>query len=268
MQFDINGKVALITGGASGIGLCLAKLLLQNGLKGITIADVNNGGMALSELIQEFGTDKCVYVQTDISHKDSFKRAFEITIEKFKSLDMLINNAGMCNDALWEKEISVNINGTINGVLLGLEEYIPKYKSGHEGVIINVSSIRGVDPSGDRPIYAATKFAIHGLSLAWGTQDHYNRTKVKVICVCPGSTATPLIANPVGTNLGPAYEEIRQKNAGSKTLPRQSPQECASVILEILENAKTGTVWVVEGGKKILYIMPDRFKIQDESILV
>lgn len=60
------------------------------------------------------------------------------------------------------------------------------------------------------------------MTLAWGCEDHYNRTKVKVIAVCPGSTSTPLIANPANTNLGAPYEEIRKNNAASAKLQNQT----------------------------------------------
>ncbi|KAF7281806.1 hypothetical protein GWI33_004240 [Rhynchophorus ferrugineus] len=267
MKFDFDGAVAIVTGGASGIGLACVKALLKRNVKGVTIVDINEslGGQVLSQLSAEFVSTKCHFVSADTTDKGSFRNAFEKTIERFGAVDILINSAGLCNDAIWEREVAVNVCGTINGNLLGLEEFIPKYRSKAEGVIINVSSIRGVQPSGDRPVYAATKFAIHGMSLAWGEQNHYQRTNVKVIAVCPGSTATPLIANPKNTNLGTAYEEIRQNNSNTIKLPRQSPEECAARIVEVIETGESGSVWIVEGGEKYQYVMPDRFEVKEQQ---
>lgn len=92
-----------------------------------------------------------------------------------------------------------------------MEEYIPKYKSGEEGVIVNISSNAGIDPFPMIPIYSGTKFAIQGLSRSFGAQDHYERTKVRVLVLCPAATDTPLLAGMSNKNLGPAYQKILDK---------------------------------------------------------
>ncbi|KAF5283683.1 hypothetical protein FQA39_LY17258 [Lamprigera yunnana] len=84
-------------------------------------------------------------------------KCFKITIEKFNNVDILINNGGISNDILFEKMISVNVNGTINGTLLAIQNYNGKYKSGPERVIVNVSSAVGVEPNEIVPLYTATK---------------------------------------------------------------------------------------------------------------
>lgn len=96
--------------------------------------------------------------------------------------------------------------GTANGILLALENYIPKYKS--EGVVMNVSSIAGVISHGGAPIYCGTKFAIHGMTLSWGVQAHYERTKVRVVALAPGGTKTALYDKAVHKVLAPLYKNI------------------------------------------------------------
>jgi len=73
-----------------------------------------------------------------------------------------------------------------------MENYISKYKSGSEGVVINMSSITGVEASEGIPIYSATKFGVHGLTLGLGHPAHHERTGVKVVAICPGYTRTPI----------------------------------------------------------------------------
>ncbi|XP_074025936.1 15-hydroxyprostaglandin dehydrogenase [NAD(+)] isoform X2 [Leptinotarsa decemlineata] len=111
MVFEIKGKVALITGGASGLGLSHAKELLRNGLKGVTLADVNEnfGKTALDEIEKEFGKERAIFVKTDVTVREDFENAFEKTVEHFKNVDILVNNAGIFNDAIWEKEIAINL---------------------------------------------------------------------------------------------------------------------------------------------------------------
>ncbi|XP_063920664.1 15-hydroxyprostaglandin dehydrogenase [NAD(+)]-like [Zophobas morio] len=249
MTFSIEGKIALITGGASGIGLRYAKALLRNGLRGVTLADANTdfGNQALKEIEKEFGANKAVFVHTDVRIKESFEEAFKKTIEVFKNLDILINNAGILNDAVWEKEIAINVNGVIYGVLLGLENYIPKYKTGDEGVIVNISSIAGIIEFSTIPIYTGTKFAVLGMSKAWGDIEHYNRTKVRVLTMCPGVTDTPLISEMSGRNLGAPYQQILESQITA--LPSQKPESVASAMVKIIKNAKSGTAWVAEADE-------------------
>lgn len=98
--------------------------------------------------------------------------------------------------------------GTVYGTLLAMEEYIPKYKTGDEGVIVNLSSTAGLDPFPMIPVYTGTKFAVQGLSRSFGSEAHYKRTKVRVLALCPGATDTPLLAGMPNRNLGPAYQKI------------------------------------------------------------
>lgn len=104
-------------------------------------------------------------------------------------------------------------------MLLGMEKYLPKYKQGEEALIVNVSSVAGTQGYPFVPIYTATKHAVLGISRSWGNPDFYEQTKVKVICLCPGVTLTPLITEMSGRNLGNRYEESFQK--AKLTLPTQ-----------------------------------------------
>ncbi|RZC41702.1 15-hydroxyprostaglandin dehydrogenase [NAD(+)], partial [Asbolus verrucosus] len=250
MAFDIKGKVALISGGASGIGLRYAKELLKHELKGVTLADISNefGAKALQEIQNEFGPNRAIFVKTDVTNMQSYEEAFKKTVEAFQNLDIVINNAGILNDAIWEKEIAININGVVHGVLLGLENYIPKYRTGSEGVIVNISSIAGINEINVVPVYSGTKFAVVGMSKAFGSEAHYKRTKVKVLALCPGITDTPLITEISGRNLGPPYQTLLVE-AGDRLLRTQKPESVASAMIRIIKNGKTGTVWVAEGGK-------------------
>lgn len=146
--------------------------------------------------------------------KPCFLGAFEKTIETFKDVNLLINNAGIFNDSKWEQEISVNVNGTINGILLALDKYFPK-SANHEKIIINMSSIAGLRGAFTHPVYAATKWAVVGLGKSFGNELHYQRTKTSILTICPGPTETPLMTvNVPNTNsLGADYIELYNKHA-------------------------------------------------------
>ncbi|XP_066245129.1 15-hydroxyprostaglandin dehydrogenase [NAD(+)]-like [Euwallacea similis] len=268
-SFPVRNKVALITGGAEGIGLAIAKELLKNGAKGVTLADLNSdlGRAAVQELESSFGANKAIFVETDVRDIDKFEAAFIKTVEVFKQVDILVNNAGILDDSQWNNEIDINLKGTINGVLLGFEKYLQTNRSGNQAVIVNLCSIVGLEGRGCIPIYCSTKFAVHGLTLAWGTKPHFERTKVKVVALCPGATSTNLMKNMMKGNLGAPYEEHMRKYEAPD--PLQTPEQCAEGALQVIELAPTGTVWVVEGGEKpYQFVLPDRFKFTAKKYVV
>lgn len=92
--------------------------------------------------------------------------------------------------------------------MLGLEHYIPKYKTAEEGLIVNISSIAALEPTPFIPIYKGTKAAVLGMSTSFGDTLHYEKTKVKVVAVCPGVTDTPLIQNMMNALLGEEYKKV------------------------------------------------------------
>ena len=247
-MFDIYGKVALVTGAASGLGLLYVKELLRNGIKGVTIADINDvfGERAIEEIKNEYGDEKAIFVNVDVSDKYQLEEAFKSTIQAFENIDIVINNAGTLNDAHWEKEIQVNLNGTVNGTLLAFDHYLTTYKSGPEGVVINISSIGGLDAFATAPIYTASKFGIIGIGRAYGSQLHYERNNIKIITICPGFTVASL--NDVVNHdslLGMEYGKIMHKEYDDIAV--QSPTFLAKSVIHIIQEGKTGSVWVVEG---------------------
>lgn len=96
--------------------------------------------------------------------------------------------------------------------MLALDKYIPKYKTGAEGAIVNISSIIGLEESRSYPIYSATKFAVIGLSKSFGHYTHFEKTKVKVLTLCPGVTDTPLMQQLEDKTLGSRYAEMLQED--------------------------------------------------------
>lgn len=257
------GKVALISGGGAGIGLQYAKELLRNGLRAVTLVDINkvNGENALKEIREEFGGDKVMFVKADVTDKEQYEETFKQTVDKFRNLDIVINNAGVMNDAIWERQISVNLVGTIHGCILALESYLPKYKTESEGIIVNVSSVSGLEKFQAFPIYAATKRAVIGLTRAWGKEQHYWRTKVRLLALCPGVTDTPLLRECLERNLGPAYQDIMKGNIPHLNV--QSAEDVALSLIYVLNNGKNGSVWVSEHGESPYEVgMPSRHQLR------
>ncbi|CAH1108280.1 unnamed protein product [Psylliodes chrysocephalus] len=269
MVFNLDGKVAVVTGGASGIGLHYAKELLRNGVQGVTLADVNptNGDIAIKEIDNEFGINRAIFVKTDVRDRQQLENAFQKTVEKFRFFDILVNNAGILNDAIWEEQIDINVNGTIHGILLAIDDFFPKYKQSHEGVIVSIASTAAVDCYVHIPIYSATKAAIVALTRAWGTPEIYETKKTRFFSVAPGVTFTPLIFDMYGRNLGPVYEEYLRNHLDKGLWPSQEPDHVAKELMKLIKFAHNGSMWIVEGGDPAYeYIQADRY-VQKKNVL-
>ncbi|KAF4526585.1 hypothetical protein B566_EDAN015697 [Ephemera danica] len=179
---DPNGKVALISGGAMGIGQAYARILLENGAK-IVLCDIDaaTGEKATQDLNTEFGANRVTFFKGDV---------FKKTVATYGGLHILINNAGILDDGRWELEIAINVTAVAQGTLFALK-YMDKAQG---GVVVNIASILGLQPFPGAPIYAATKHAVVGLSTSFGDPFHFDRTGVRVVTMCPGVTDTSLIS--------------------------------------------------------------------------
>ncbi|XP_015371683.1 PREDICTED: 15-hydroxyprostaglandin dehydrogenase [NAD(+)]-like, partial [Diuraphis noxia] len=107
---DIKGKVAMVTGGAAGIGRAYCEELLKNGAK-VSICDINEDvGIKLADLLgAKFGNVKVIFCPCDVTDYPQFQDAFRKTIAAFGGLDIVVNNAGVFNDRFWEFEVDVNL---------------------------------------------------------------------------------------------------------------------------------------------------------------
>lgn len=95
---------------------------------------------------------------------------------------------------------------------LGMDKYLPKYKQGEEGLIVNISSITGLHGLPNCPVYSATKHAILGMVKSWGDPKIYNEMKVRVVGICPGGTVTPMFENAREKSFGGIYEKLCQES--------------------------------------------------------
>jgi 3alpha(or 20beta)-hydroxysteroid dehydrogenase len=192
----VAGKVALISGGARGMGASHASMLVQEGAK-VVIGDIlDDEGKALAAEINAIG-DAARYVHLDVTQPDQWDAAVATATGEFGKLDVLVNNAGIValgqlknfDLAKWHKVIDVNLTGTFLGMRVAVE---PMTAAGG-GSIINVSSIEGLRGAPAVHPYVASKWAVRGLAKSAALE--LAPLNIRVNSIHPGFIRTPMTAN-------------------------------------------------------------------------
>ncbi|XP_028831581.1 15-hydroxyprostaglandin dehydrogenase [NAD(+)] isoform X2 [Denticeps clupeoides] len=165
-EMALRGKVALVTGGAQGIGKAVAEALLQKEAK-VAVVDLNQsvGEECKKDLDQGFGEGSSIFIECDVTDGEKLKDAFKSTVNHFGRLDIAVNNAGINNEKYWEKTIDVNLTSVVKGTYLALE-HMSKEHGKEGGVIVNVSSMAAFLHSPHQPVYTATKYGVIGFTRA------------------------------------------------------------------------------------------------------
>lgn len=189
---DLANKTIIVTGGASGIGKAVAEAFLAQGSK-VTVADMNPKEPVLDGITK----DNFLYVVTDVTKGDSVKNMIAKTVEKFGSVDVMVNNAGIniprllvdpkdeggqyeLDEKVWDMVCNVNMKGVFFCAQAAARQMI---KQGG-GVIINMSSESGLEGSEGQSVYAATKNALNSLTRSWCKE--LGKHNIRVVGVAPG----------------------------------------------------------------------------------
>jgi NAD(P)-dependent dehydrogenase (short-subunit alcohol dehydrogenase family) len=194
---ELEGKVAVITGGASGIGEATVRLFVAEGAK-VVIADMQKDrGEALAADIG----DATVFVPCEVRQEEQVKAAVDMAVAKWGRLDCIFNNAGFGGAlGLYEdipaEEFDMTFDVLVKGVFLGMKHAIPVMRAQGSGSIINTGSIAGVAAGRGPLVYSAAKAAVIHMSKTAAMP--YGEANIRVNCICPGYIPTPLSTNAVG----------------------------------------------------------------------
>ncbi|MCT2346158.1 SDR family oxidoreductase (plasmid) [Niallia taxi] len=197
MTFPVlDGKVAIVTGAAMGMGLATAKLFAEAKAK-VVVADFNEekGQAAVAEIEAAGGT--AYFVKVDISKSEQVQNLVAKTVEKFGRLDVAVNNAALTPDnapaaefdeAYWDRLISVDLTGTALCMKYELQQMI---KQGEGGSIINISSVSGFRPQPNNIAYVAAKHGVVGMTKVAALEN--GPLNIRVNTVAPGAIDTPML---------------------------------------------------------------------------
>ena len=192
----LEGKVALITGAANGIGYAAAGTFVNEGCN-VALVDFNQeAGEEKARQLNELGKGKAAFFQGDVADRASVNSFVEAVKDRFGKIDILINNAGITRDGMlhklspedFQKVLDVNLTGVFNCTQAVLPHLIDQGK----GKIINTSSVSGVYGNVGQTNYAATKAAVVGMTKTWAKE--LGRKGINVNAVAPGFTETGMVA--------------------------------------------------------------------------
>jgi NAD(P)-dependent dehydrogenase (short-subunit alcohol dehydrogenase family) len=248
---SLVGKVALITGGASGIGRGIAYRLAEMGATAILLdIDRDQGASAASEITHAGG--KAAFFYADVRSARDCKDATEKTIQQFGHVDILCNNAGVAIRKsiaeLSEDEWNLALDVTLKSVFLLSREVIPRMIRNGGGAIINTGSGWGLKGGPQAAAYCAAKGGVVNLTRAMAID--YGKNNIRVNCVCPGDVDTPMLRSECA-QLGQALD-LFMKEAAARPIARVgTPDDVANAVLFLASPMSawmTGACLVVDGG--------------------
>jgi len=246
----VEGKVAIVTGAASGIGRATATLLGEHGAR-VIVADINStGGMETVYSIRE-KEGEATFIRTDVTDSTQVRNMIAKTIETYGKLNILCNNAGInpvgtvvdTSEELWDKVININLRS----MFLCMKYAIPEMIKSGGGSIINWASVNGLTALPNEVAYEASKGGVIMLSKA--TAIDFGSSNIRVNAICPGIVDTPMIQAYAKEFPEGYLKELSKMNAAIKRLLR--PEEIANLVLFLASDessAITGAAYVVDGG--------------------
>lgn len=239
----LTNKVALITGGAQGIGKETAKKFLQEGAR-VVICDYDE--RAGHATLEEFASDQVDFFKVDVTNSAQIENVVQATVDKHNRIDILINNAGITldgfltkmNESDWEKVISVNLSG----VFKCTKAVAPVMLQQGSGVILNASSVVALYGNIGQTNYAATKAGVIGLTKSWAKE--FGPKGIRVNAVAPGFIETGMTAAVPQKVLDFMKDKTPLKRLGK-------PEDIAAAYLFLASddaNYINGTILSVDGG--------------------
>lgn len=245
----LEGKVALVTGGGSGIGRATALIFAREGAQVVVADIVTEGGEETVRLVKAAGGD-AVFVRTDVSKAAEVEALIKKVVVTYGQLDCAFNNAGIegmvaptadCTEENWDRVLAINLKG----VWLCMKYEIPQMLKQGGGAIVNTSSVGGlIGSAGGTPAYIASKHGVVGLTKAAALE--YAKAGIRVNAVCPGATLTPMqeraFTSPQMAELVSAMQPMGRLG---------KPEEIAEAVVWLCSDAAsfvTGCAMPVDGG--------------------
>jgi NAD(P)-dependent dehydrogenase (short-subunit alcohol dehydrogenase family) len=247
-----SGKVALVTGAASGIGRACAQLFAERGASVIVSDVAAKGGEETVRLIEEAG-GKAAFIRADVSDAKEVEALVGGTMETFDRLDCAVNNAGIEGilaptadyaEEAWNRVLGINLTGAF----LCMKHEIPRMLEGGGGAIVNMASILGLVGFANAPAYTAAKDGLLGLTKVAALE--YATLGIRVNALCPGFIETPMVMER-GVEAGThpeVYEQIAELHPIGRLGKSEEIAEAAVWLCSEAASFVTGHALTADGG--------------------
>lgn len=244
------GKVALVTGGSSGIGRATAIKFGERGAKVVVANRREKEGKETVEMIKKAGGE-ATFVQTDVRIASQVENMVQQTVKKYGRLDIAFNNAGVGGIMarlirMTEETFDELVDTNFKGVWLSMKYEIPVLQEQGGGVIINNSSIAGVSTAERLSVYSGSKHAVVAISNAAATE--YGKDNIRVVALCPGWIKTRMTEDLRASKYADAFRDnIPLKRWGE-------PEEVAEMVIWLASDAAsfvTGGAFIISGGMNV-----------------
>lgn len=250
MTGRVEGKVAFVTGGASGLGEAMVRLLAAEGAA-VMIADIadQRGAALVAEITAQGG--KAAFVHLDVTNEAAWDQCMETTLQTFGKLHVLVNNAGIAPPGdmemsfeLWRTTLSVNLDGTFLGTRAAIRTIT---RSGVPGSIINISSTQGMTAEPTTAAYSASKAGVRNLTKAAAVHCATHKLPIRVNSIHPGMCLTPLVKSYLEAN----PEQLAPQIAAHPIGHLGEPEDIAYGVLYLASDESKfmlGSELVIDGG--------------------
>lgn len=246
----LDGKIAIVTGAASGLGKATATLMAREGAR-VVLADINAAG---ADIAAGLARD-AAFLKLDVTDEEQWRGVVAATVERFGGLNILVNNAGISpHDTIedvelenWRRIHAVNVES----VMLGSKHAIPAMVASGSGAIVNLSSIAGMRGVADYASYGSSKAGVRNLTKSIAMHCAQKGYNIRCNSIHPGSIDTPILDADKAKH-GQAAITMREKAIPLRRLGR--PEEVAYAVLFLASDEAsyiTGAELVVDGGKTV-----------------
>jgi NAD(P)-dependent dehydrogenase (short-subunit alcohol dehydrogenase family) len=251
MTGRLEDKVAIITGGATGIGRAASLRFAREGAKVVVVDRNSPDGNRTATMVIEKGGE-ALFIETDISKADQVSRMVEQTVQRFGRLDVLINNAGVLirtpplaevSELVWDLTLDTNLRG----VFLCTKYAVP-HMIGRGGAIVNVSSGAGVNPTTHAVPYGVSKAGVIQLTLT--TSAEYAAQGIRCNVIVPGSVDTPQARGSTGS--AEEFERISSRILVGRV---GTPEDIANLMLFLASDESSyisGSAFKIDGGGRVM----------------
>lgn len=247
----LDGKRAIVTGGAQGIGEAITRLFVREGASVLITDMCVEAGEELARELKDQGGE-ILFCQTDVTSASDVSNAIKLAVERFGGLDILVNNAGIVEkdclledmpEEVWHNVLNVNLNGTF----LNCKYALPHLRESR-GCVVSMSSTSGLVATKNDPAYCASKTAIIGLTRAIAAD--YAQFGVRANAVCPTICETPLFKSYI-SSFSPEEVEEKMRRLGGPGGRPCTPEEVARTVLFLASSEASyvsGIAVAVDGG--------------------